>query len=296
MMHGSSSTTPESLQSKNARAAIANWANANLALATKLFGQHNAKLSRPPRDFRFGDDGSISLNAITGHWTYQKYGGDLEEIDEIHNEIAEKSNRVGWPAVYAEYRRRYTIPPGLEDLPFERLGEGITLDDLYPPEECAALRAHGLTDDEILDLSPEQMHEILTGPVALARTLEEDTRPVTKGEPATNPTDPVEQTPDSKAAPTTDITALRLQLRKNDFDPIPVEDKGPRMKGWQLKFDVSEEEIRRWPKTYPRARKTGVIAKFTPGLDIDITIEAAGAHCRHPGDPMWHRRCFANAS
>src|SRR5262249_21139225 len=89
------------------------------------------------------------------------------------------------------------------------------------------------------------------------------------------PTDPVEQTPDSKAAPTTDITALRLQLRKNDFDPIPVEDKGPRMKGWQLKFDVSEEEIRRWPKIYPRARKTGVIAKFTPGLDIDITIEAA---------------------
>jgi len=152
---------PESLQSKNARAAIANWANANLALATKLFGQHNAKLSRPPRDFRFGDDGSISLNAITGHWTYQKYGGDLEEIDEIHNEIAEKGNGVGWPAIYAELRRRYTLSAGLEHLPFEVLGEGITLDDLYPPEECAALRAHGLTDDEILDLSPEQMHEIL---------------------------------------------------------------------------------------------------------------------------------------
>src|SRR5262245_2914494 len=73
-----------------------------------------------------------------------------------------------------------------------------------------------------------------------------------------------------------DITELRLQLRRNGFPSIPVEaDKGPRMRGWQLKFDVSEEEIRRWEKTYPRARNTGVIAKFTPGLDIDITIEAA---------------------
>src|SRR5262249_4433338 len=47
------------------------------------------------------------------------------------------------------------------------------------------------------------------------------------------------------------------------------------MKGWEQKFDVSEEEIRRWEKTYPRARNTGVLAKFAPGFDIDITIEAA---------------------
>src|SRR5262249_16774681 len=76
-------------------------------------------------------------------------------------------------------------------------------------------------------------------------------------------------------APQPDITALRLQVRKNGFNPIPVEDKGPRMKGWPKKLDVTEEEIRRWAKTYPRAQNTGVIAKFTPGLDIDITIEAA---------------------
>src|SRR5262249_43354101 len=35
-----------------------------------------------------------------------------------------------------------------------------------------------------------------------------------------------------------DITALRLQVRKNGFNPIPVEDKGPRMKGWPKKLDV----------------------------------------------------------
>src|SRR5262249_2990203 len=118
----------------------------------------------------------------------------------------------------------------------------------------------------------------LTGPVALARTLEEDTRPVTKGEPATNPTDPVEQTPDSKAAPTTDVTALRLQLRRNGFNPIPVEaDKGPRMKGWPQKIDVSEEEIRSWEKKYPRARNTGVTARSAPGATIHITIPEAAA-------------------
>jgi predicted P-loop ATPase len=72
-----------------------------------------------------------------------------------------------------------------------------------------------------------------------------------------------------------DITALRLQLRRNGFHPIPVEGKKPVLKGWQQKFDVSEEEIRRWEKTYPRARNTGVIAKPTPGLDIDIMHEAA---------------------
>src|SRR5262245_8251370 len=72
-----------------------------------------------------------------------------------------------------------------------------------------------------------------------------------------------------------EITAPRLQLRRNGFHPIPVEDKGPRMRGWPKKLDVTEEEIRQWEKKYPRARNTGVIAKFTPGLDIDITIEAA---------------------
>src|SRR5262249_51801704 len=110
-------------------------------------------------------------------------------------------------------------------------------------------------------------------------------------EPATNPIQPRHESSDpapneatdgASVAPITDrpdswseITALRLQLRRNGFPSIPVEDKGPRMRGWPEKFDVSEEEVRRWPRTYPRARRTGVIAKFTPGLDIDITIEAA---------------------
>jgi hypothetical protein len=70
-------------------------------------------------------------------------------------------------------------------------------------------------------------------------------------------------------------TALRLQLRKNDLDPIPVEGKIPHMKGWETKLNVSAAEIRLWEKSYHLAYNTGVVAKRTPGLDIDIMHEAA---------------------
>jgi hypothetical protein len=73
----------------------------------------------------------------------------------------------------------------------------------------------------------------------------------------------------------TDITALRLQLRKAGFHPLPLEGKAPHMQGWQQKFNTNGDEIRLWPKTYHLAHNTGVLAKFTPGLDIDITDEDA---------------------
>lgn len=76
-----------------------------------------------------------------------------------------------------------------------------------------------------------------------------------------------------------EITALRLQLRRVGFHPIPVTGKIPAMKRWQQKLDVSEEDIRRWEKTYPLARNTGVLARDTPGLDDDITI-------REPADAV----------
>src|SRR5262249_14213480 len=69
---------------------------------------------------------------------------------------------------------------------------------------------------------------------------------------------------------TTDIPTLRLKLRSNGFHPIPVDGKAPRMNGWQQKFSTTEDEIRKWPPT-----NTGVLARDTPGLDIDIKIEAA---------------------
>jgi hypothetical protein len=72
-----------------------------------------------------------------------------------------------------------------------------------------------------------------------------------------------------------ETTALRLQVRHNGFDPLPVEGKVPPLTGWQTKFDISDDEIRLWPKSWHLAASTGVLAKFAPGLDIDIRIEAA---------------------
>ena len=73
-----------------------------------------------------------------------------------------------------------------------------------------------------------------------------------------------------------EITALRLQLRKAGFHPLPLEGKVPHIEKWQQKFlTISDEEIRLWPKMWHLAANTGVLAKFAPGLDIDIMIEAA---------------------
>jgi hypothetical protein len=73
-----------------------------------------------------------------------------------------------------------------------------------------------------------------------------------------------------------EITALRLQLRKAGFHPLPLEGKVPHIDEWQRKFlNTNDEEIRLWPKTWHLANNTGVLAKNAPGLDIDITIPDA---------------------
>jgi hypothetical protein len=73
----------------------------------------------------------------------------------------------------------------------------------------------------------------------------------------------------------TNVTELRLRLRAAGFSPLPVEGKAPHMSGWAEKFETSDEEIRLWPKTWHLATNTGILAKFTPGADIDIMDEAA---------------------
>src|SRR5262249_24807101 len=74
---------------------------------------------------------------------------------------------------------------------------------------------------------------------------------------------------------TKDITALRLRMRANGFSPLPCMGKVPAMEKWTEKLDCTEAEIRLWPKLWLFAENTGVLAKFTPGLDIDIKIEDA---------------------
>jgi hypothetical protein len=73
-----------------------------------------------------------------------------------------------------------------------------------------------------------------------------------------------------------EITELRLTLRRNGFHPLPLEGKAPYIKDWQQKFLITNDaEIRLWSRVYHLAANTGLLSKFTPGLDIDILIEAA---------------------
>ena len=46
------------------------------------------------------------------------------------------------------------------------------------------------------------------------------------------------------------------------------------MKDWS-NLDASEADIRAWEKSFPYAASTGVLTRFVPTLDIDITSEPA---------------------
>src|SRR5262249_1293446 len=61
------------------------------------------------------------------------------------------------PAKELDDPNRFKVAKGLEDLPVEDLGDGITLERLYPPDELAALRTQ-LTDDAIEDLTSKEAH------------------------------------------------------------------------------------------------------------------------------------------
>jgi hypothetical protein len=65
-------------------------------------------------------------------------------------------------------------------------------------------------------------------------------------------------------------TEARLQIRGNGFHPVVVNGKAPVMDEWGKKFDTNAAEIELWASMWPYANNTGIIAKFTPGLDIDI--------------------------
>src|SRR5215831_6846458 len=81
-----------------------------------------------------------------------------------------------------------------------------------------------------------------------------------------------------------EITALRLKLRRNGFEPLPFFGEGSVKPGWPRTHeerlywrwsDDDGEEIRSWAETEHRATNTGLDAKFTPGLNINISIKPA---------------------
>src|SRR5215468_2730752 len=84
---------------------------------------------------------------------------------------------------------------------------------------------------------------------------------------------------DSILAPITmaPITALRRQLRKNGFDVLPFSGGQPYAKintirDWEWEH---HHDIRDWAWEYPHATSTGIDAKLTPAININIWSELA---------------------
>jgi hypothetical protein len=64
-----------------------------------------------------------------------------------------------------------------------------------------------------------------------------------------------------------DPTELRLALKRAGYAPIPLNGKAPTLPGWPQMLDVPDATIRNWANG---DGNTGLLAKFTPGLDVDI--------------------------
>jgi putative DNA primase/helicase len=86
-----------------------------------------------------------------------------------------------------------------------------------------------------------------------------------------------------------ELTDLRLKLRANGYDPIPVygahlkvtsAGKRPKMLGWQTKRNVDPEEVSSWSapaSDQADCTNTGIICGNIVGVDIDVLDEALSA-------------------
>jgi hypothetical protein len=75
-------------------------------------------------------------------------------------------------------------------------------------------------------------------------------------------------------------TDTRLKLWRHGYDPLPLNFKNPNIrKGWQSGFDLNEKEIELWGTMWPNAINTGILARRTPCLDLDILNHEAAEAC-----------------
>jgi hypothetical protein len=74
-----------------------------------------------------------------------------------------------------------------------------------------------------------------------------------------------------------DAKEIRLALREAGFSPIPIgaNSKAPCIGEWQTKQETTVDEVCSWP-----AGSTGILTKFTPTLDCDITHQEAAEAVR----------------
>jgi len=71
---------------------------------------------------------------------------------------------------------------------------------------------------------------------------------------------------------------VRVELRRGDFDHLPVDGKAVVIEKWTTRGRTSFGDIDIWEETWPRVTNTGILTKLAPTLDIDIlNPEAAEA-------------------
>jgi hypothetical protein len=88
-----------------------------------------------------------------------------------------------------------------------------------------------------------------------------------------------------------ELADYRITIRRNGYQPLPINGKVPRIKKWSTSFfDRSEEEIKRWDRRWADHISTGILTGPTPALDIDI-LEPAIAEAAE----QWVRRRLAQA-
>jgi AAA domain/Bifunctional DNA primase/polymerase, N-terminal len=95
-------------------------------------------------------------------------------------------------------------------------------------------------------------------------------------------------------------TALRLQLARTGYLPIPLFGKEPPvygknnkvkgLAGWQNLEVVTGEQIRMWDKTWPDAVNTGGLTRRVPAIDIDILHPEAADTIEHFTRGWFERR------
>jgi hypothetical protein len=77
----------------------------------------------------------------------------------------------------------------------------------------------------------------------------------------------------------------RLALLGGGYVPIPLNGKHPTNAAWQSDVAPDESEIASWKTTCGNAFNTGILTKWTPAIDIDVTDEAvANAIAEHAAE------------
>jgi hypothetical protein len=66
-------------------------------------------------------------------------------------------------------------------------------------------------------------------------------------------------------------TEVRTALLANGYAPIPLIGKSPCFPNWTDMQHATQAHLLSWGELYPKARNTGNLAAYFPGLDVDLT-------------------------